>query len=38
MNAHVRPYLLAGGGIGNIKVRFRETDLGEMPQEILNEI
>lgn len=40
MPAHknFRPYALAGGGLANIKVRFRERDLGVMPQEILDEI
>src|SRR5918992_3418239 len=38
MVKNLRPYLLAGGGLANIKLRFRETDLGEMPQEILNQI
>jgi hypothetical protein len=34
----LRPYALAGGGLANIKLRLRETDLGVMPQNILEEI
>jgi len=35
---NIRPYALAGGGLANIKVTFRERDLGVMPQEILDQI
>ena len=29
-NTNVRPYFLAGGGFVNIKMRIRETDLGNV--------
>lgn len=33
-----RAYMLAGGGLANIKVRIRERDLGEMTEDLLNEV
>ena len=38
MQKNLRPYVLAGGGLANVRVRFRERDLGVMPQEILDQI
>jgi opacity protein-like surface antigen len=38
MAAHFRPYVLAGGGIANIKMRIRERDLGVMPQDVLEQM
>ena len=35
---NIRPYALAGGGLARIKVGISEADLGEMPQNIWEEI